>query len=188
MFFVFFPNLCRSHHFWNAETMVVHTYLAMEHVHHELLEIIGMIQQQFSSNENKTLMPRMLFVRYKFRQIEHNNKTLCTHFPIYHSCVSDTCWWHKNGAVPNLHNTNCSGAPPVVWNPHLILVHLVTLKDWSFFDSSNTRRGNVFQKIRSFHLKLQSSQYSWKNSVAIEEFIKMFLTFSAEVKSRNTSR
>ena len=35
---------------------MVHTYLAMEHVRHELLEVIGMIQQQFSSNENTKLM------------------------------------------------------------------------------------------------------------------------------------
>ena len=36
----------------------------MKHVHHKLLQIIG-----------------MLFIRYKFRHIEHNNNTtLCTHF------------------------------------------------------------------------------------------------------------
>ena len=46
----------RSLHIWNAET-ILHTYLAMEHVHYKLREIIIMIQQQFSSNENKKLMP-----------------------------------------------------------------------------------------------------------------------------------
>ena len=35
---------------------IVYTYLAMEHVHHKLLEVIGKIQQQFSSNEIKWLM------------------------------------------------------------------------------------------------------------------------------------
>ena len=30
----------------------------------------------------------------------------------------------QNGAVSNLYDTNCSGAPSVVWNPHFILVHL----------------------------------------------------------------
>ena len=29
----------------------------MEHVHHKLLDVIGMIQQHSSSNENKKLMP-----------------------------------------------------------------------------------------------------------------------------------
>ena len=32
---------------------IVHTNLAMKHVCHKLLELIGMIQQQFSSNKNK---------------------------------------------------------------------------------------------------------------------------------------
>jgi hypothetical protein len=31
-------------------------YFVMEHGHHKLLEVINMIQQQFSSNENKKLM------------------------------------------------------------------------------------------------------------------------------------
>ena len=111
----------RSHHFWKAET-IVHTYLAMEHVHHELLEVIVMIQQQFSSNEKKNwCRPRVLFVRFKFRYIEYNNTTLhnvhtCL---ISHSCASDTCWWQ------NLYSTNCSGAPSVVRNLHFIFVYLV---------------------------------------------------------------
>ena len=83
----------RSHHFWNAET-IVHTYLAMEHVHHKLLEVIGKIHQQFPSNNNKNwCCSRMLFVRYKFRHIEPNNTTHT--FPIHHSIASDTCWHNK---------------------------------------------------------------------------------------------
>ena len=33
-------------------------FFAMEHVHHKLLQVIGVIPQQFSSNENKKLMLR----------------------------------------------------------------------------------------------------------------------------------
>ena len=67
----------------------------------------------------------MLFVRYKFRDIEHNNTTLCTHF----SNSSLVHAWHllmtqQDDAVSNLCDTNCSRAPSVVWNPHFILVHL----------------------------------------------------------------
>ena len=45
----------RNLQFWNAET-IVHTFFTMEYVHHKLLRVIGMIPQQFSSNENKKLM------------------------------------------------------------------------------------------------------------------------------------
>jgi hypothetical protein len=46
---------------------IVHMYLVMNHGRHKLLEVSNMIQQQFSSNENKKLMlSQMLFVRYKF--------------------------------------------------------------------------------------------------------------------------
>ena len=55
-FLVFFLVLCQSHHFWNAE-IIVHTYLVMEHVHHNLLGVIAMIQRHFSSNKNRKLMP-----------------------------------------------------------------------------------------------------------------------------------
>ena len=47
IFLVIFHVSCLepgSHHFWNAET-TVHTYFAMEHVHHKLLEVIDMIRQ-----------------------------------------------------------------------------------------------------------------------------------------------
>ena len=63
----------------------------------------------------------MLFVRYKFRHIEHNNTTLYTLVRVWH--LSKT---QQDGAVSNLHGTNCSGAPSVVWNPHFLLIHLVT--------------------------------------------------------------
>ena len=38
--------------------------------------------------------------------------------------------WHllmtqQNSTLSNLYSTNCSGVPSVVWNPYLILVHLV---------------------------------------------------------------
>jgi hypothetical protein len=47
------PSLLhQSRHFSNAET-IIHTYLAMKNGHHKLLEVIDMIHQQFSSNENK---------------------------------------------------------------------------------------------------------------------------------------
>ena len=67
--------------------------------------------------------PRMLFVRCKFRHIEHNNTTLCTHF----SNLSLVRVWHwlttqQNGTVLNLYSTNCPGAPSVVTNPNFILV------------------------------------------------------------------
>jgi len=58
-FWAFFRVPCLQHRnlqFWkNAET-IVHTFFTMEHVHHKLLQVIGMIPQQFSSNENKKLM------------------------------------------------------------------------------------------------------------------------------------
>ena len=126
MFLVFLLVLYRSHYFWNTET-IVHTYIATKHVHHKLFEVIGMIKQQFSSNQNKKLMlSANAFVRYKFRHIEHNNTTLCMHF----SDLSLVYIWHlsmtqQNGAVSNRYSTNCSSAPSVVWNPHFILVHLV---------------------------------------------------------------
>ena len=68
----------------------------------------------------------MLFARYKFRHIEHNT-TPCPHF----SDLSLVRVWHllttlQNGAVSNLYNTNCSGAPSVVWNLHFTPAHLVT--------------------------------------------------------------
>ena len=67
----------------------------------------------------------MLFVRYKFWHIEHNNTTLCTHF----SKLSLVSVWHlmkqQKGALSNLYSTNCSDAPSVVWNPHFVLVLLV---------------------------------------------------------------
>ena len=68
----------------------------------------------------------MLFVRYKFWHIVHNNTTLSTHS----SNLSLARIWNllmtrQNGAVSNLCSTNCSGAPSVVWNPqHLINVSL----------------------------------------------------------------
>ena len=79
---------------------------------------------------------RMLFVRYKFRHIQHNT-TLFIHF----SNLSLVCIWHllmtqQNGVVANLHSTNCSGAPSVVWNPHFIFVYLVH-KDKIFYHKSN---------------------------------------------------
>ena len=63
----------------------------------------------------------MLFVRYKFRHIEHNNTTLCTqfsnllqfsNFPLSTSALV----WHlsmtqQNAVVSNLYSANCSGAP-----------------------------------------------------------------------------
>jgi len=45
----------RNLQFWNVET-IIHTFFTMKHVHHKLLQVIGMIPQQFSSNENKKLM------------------------------------------------------------------------------------------------------------------------------------
>ena len=67
----------------------------------------------------------MLFFQNKFRHIEQNNTTLCTHF----SNLSPVRIWHlltqQNIAAPNLYSTNCSVAPSVVWNPHFILVNLV---------------------------------------------------------------
>ena len=48
-------------------------YLAMGHVHQKLLKVICMIQQQFSSNENKKLMlSANALCSEKFRHIEHN--------------------------------------------------------------------------------------------------------------------
>ena len=54
LFVVFLRIFCRSHYFWNAET-IIRTYHAMVHVHHMFLKVIGMIRQQFSSSVNKKL-------------------------------------------------------------------------------------------------------------------------------------
>jgi len=59
-FWAVFSVPCLQHRnlqFWNVET-IVHTFFAMEHVHHKLLQVIGMIPQQFSSNENKKINVR----------------------------------------------------------------------------------------------------------------------------------
>ena len=70
----------------------------------------------------------MLFVRYKFRHIEHNNTTLCTHFSNLSLVrVSHSLMTQQNSALSNFHSTTGSGSPSVVWNPHFILVHLVKL-------------------------------------------------------------
>ena len=74
----------------------------------------------------------MLFVRHKFRHIEHNNATLCTQFPN----LSFVLVWHllmtqQNDAVSNLHRANFSGAPSVVWNSYFIFVHLVAITTWN---------------------------------------------------------
>ena len=63
----------------------------------------------------------MIFARYKFRHIEHNNTTLCTHFQFITRARLTL------GAVSNLHSTNCSCAPSVVWNLHFILVHPILI-------------------------------------------------------------
>ena len=80
----------------------------------------------------------MLFVRYKFWLIEHNNTTLSVHF----SNLSLVCVWHlsmtqQNGAVLNLRTTNCSVAPSVVWNPHFVLVHLIISREWKLQNCYN---------------------------------------------------
>ena len=84
-----------------------------------MFTVNGMIQQPFSSNENKKCCLRILFVRYNFRHLEYNT-ILCTTFLIYHSCASDTSWWHNKMAVSNIYSTNCSGALSVAWISHFI--------------------------------------------------------------------
>ena len=80
MLLVFLLVLCRNHHFCNDE-IIIHTHLAMEQVHHELLEVIGLIRRSFLQMDTKNyLRLRVLFVGYRFRHVEHNNRTLCTHF------------------------------------------------------------------------------------------------------------
>ena len=125
-FFVFLVLLLvLCHHFRNIET-IAHKYLAMEHVHHELLEITGMIRQEFSSNKNKIIAVRecsLFGINFDILN------TATQHY--VHTCnLSLVRTWHlsmtqRNGSVSNLYSANCSGAPSVVWNPHLILVHLV---------------------------------------------------------------
>ena len=59
-----------------------------------ILEEIGMIPQQFSSNENKKLVRECTLFSINFDVL--NTTQHYTHiFPIYHSYTSDTCWWHN---------------------------------------------------------------------------------------------
>ena len=68
----------------------------------------------------------MLFVRYKFRHVEHNNTTPCIQFSNLSLVrVRHLLTTQQNCAVSNLYSTNCSGAPSVVSNPYFTLVHLV---------------------------------------------------------------
>ena len=127
----FFFALCRSYHFWNAET-IIYTYHAMEHVHLKLLEAICFIRQQFSSNEKKKLiLSTNALCSVNFL----HNTTLCTHF----SNLSPFRIWHlfmpqQNGAVSNICSSNCSDVPCVVWNLRFILVRLV-IKDCSMTEN-----------------------------------------------------
>ena len=87
----------------------------------------GMIQQQFSLNENKKLiLSASTLCSDKFRRFVHNNTTLCTHFSnLLLVRARHLSMTQQSGAVPNLRGTNCSRAPSVVRNPHFILAHLV---------------------------------------------------------------
>ena len=126
------------------------------HVRHKLLEVMGMIQQQFSSNEIKNVM-LPLFVRYKFRHIEQDNTTLRTHFSnlqlvhVWHLLVTQ-----QNSAVLSLYGTNCSGAPSVVWNSHFIFVHLIELNvaKLKFIDTYCNRTRIVAKQVPPFYREL----------------------------------
>ena len=68
----------------------------------------------------------MFFVRYKFRHIERSNTIRCTHY----SDLSFVRIWHllmtqPNCAMSKPYSRNCSGAPSVIWNLHIVLVHPV---------------------------------------------------------------
>ena len=105
--------------------------------------------------------PRMLFVRYKFHHIEHNNTTLCI---IHFSNLSLLRVWHllmsqQNGAVSNFYTTNCSGALSVVWNPYFILAHLVLLLRYLICLQSNV----LFDFVRESTFRiLFFNRMNWK--------------------------
>ena len=84
---------------WKAET-IVHMYLEKEHVRHKLLEVIGMIRWQFSSNVNKKLMPsaNLLCSVINSDILNATTQHYPHTFPIHHSCTSDTCWWQNKMA------------------------------------------------------------------------------------------
>ena len=114
----------------------------------------------------------MLFVRHKSRHIEHNNNTVHTLFPIYHS-------WHlsttqQNSAVSNLCSTNRSGAPSVVWNPHFRLVHLVNVASCevrAIYSKVARDRTNALYDDGNFTTNMsffarKSSKFEWNKNAA----------------------
>ena len=112
----------RNLQFWNAET-IVHTFFAMEHVHHKLLQVIGMIPQQFSSNENKKLITVRECSLFGTNFVILNTATLfailCKHFSIKSLCAFDICWWYNKMAY-NAYN------PCIIL--HTVLVRHLFLK------------------------------------------------------------
>ena len=126
----------------------------------------------------------MLFVRYKFRHIEQNNTTLCTHF----SNLSPVRVWHllttqQNGAVSSLYSKNCSGAPSIVWNPHFILAHLVRYTLLDFYYNSDTPASNNRQdNKKNFDNKLTRFTYNIHSTLPIEESVTKIHDTYAERK------
>ena len=88
--------------------------------------VINMIQEQFSSNENKKFnaVCKCYLFSINFNILNTTIQYYIHTCSVCQNCTSDTCWRLKKMAESSHYNTNRIGAQSV-WNPNFILVHLV---------------------------------------------------------------